>query len=203
MTQSPRRVGYPCTCACGPCPEARSDHRYLFGVSAAGGKPRFRVDAPKRIPAGGTTNDRLAHGYPLGARARVWRAVAQLGSAPDWGSGGRRFKSCQPDVKAQVRVGFSPGLHHVRGWFSVVPLWSPRHGAGRPPVDEQGAANPLPVDKGTKRGPERLRQHSRGLGTHHKLLVAGPLRRACLRCPAVERKALACSAAEARWRSSG
>lgn len=25
------------------------------------------------------------------------RAVAQLGSAPDWGSGGRRFKSCQPD----------------------------------------------------------------------------------------------------------
>ena len=25
------------------------------------------------------------------------RAVAQFGSAPDWGSGGRRFKSCQPD----------------------------------------------------------------------------------------------------------
>lgn len=25
------------------------------------------------------------------------RAVAQLGSAPDWGSGGRKFKSCQPD----------------------------------------------------------------------------------------------------------
>jgi CDP-diacylglycerol--glycerol-3-phosphate 3-phosphatidyltransferase len=24
--------------------------------------------------------------------------VAQLGSAPDWGSGGRRFKSCRPDV---------------------------------------------------------------------------------------------------------
>ena len=31
------------------------------------------------------------------------RAVAQLGSAPDWGSGGRRFKSCQPDKgKPQV-----------------------------------------------------------------------------------------------------
>ena len=27
------------------------------------------------------------------------RDVAQLGSAPDWGSGGRRFKSCQPDSK--------------------------------------------------------------------------------------------------------
>ena len=27
------------------------------------------------------------------------RAVAQLGSAPYWGCGGRRFKSCQPDLK--------------------------------------------------------------------------------------------------------
>ncbi len=26
------------------------------------------------------------------------RAVAQLGSALDWGSRGRRFKSCQPDM---------------------------------------------------------------------------------------------------------
>ena len=25
------------------------------------------------------------------------RGVAQPGSAPDWGSGGRRFKSCRPD----------------------------------------------------------------------------------------------------------
>ena len=28
------------------------------------------------------------------------RAVAQLGSALDWGSRGRRFKSCQPDQKS-------------------------------------------------------------------------------------------------------
>ncbi len=28
------------------------------------------------------------------------RAVAQLGSALDWGSRGRRFKSCQPDGHA-------------------------------------------------------------------------------------------------------
>lgn len=35
------------------------------------------------------------------------RVVAQLGSAPDWGSGGRRFKSCQPDrVCALVRARF-------------------------------------------------------------------------------------------------
>ena len=32
----------------------------------------------------------------LGGSA-VFRAVAQLGSALDWGSRGRRFKSCQPD----------------------------------------------------------------------------------------------------------
>tara|TARA_B110000503_G_scaffold70279_1_gene109386 strand:+ start:36 stop:239 length:204 start_codon:yes stop_codon:yes gene_type:complete len=25
------------------------------------------------------------------------RGVAQLGSAPAWGAGGRRFKSCRPD----------------------------------------------------------------------------------------------------------
>ena len=31
------------------------------------------------------------------------RAVAQLGSALDWGSRGRRFKSCQPDRSMQVR----------------------------------------------------------------------------------------------------
>ena len=28
---------------------------------------------------------------------RTYRAVAQFGSALDWGSRGRRFKSCQPD----------------------------------------------------------------------------------------------------------
>ena len=32
------------------------------------------------------------------------RAVAQLGSALDWGSRGRRFKSCQPDWDEQRRV---------------------------------------------------------------------------------------------------
>lgn len=31
------------------------------------------------------------------ALARTNRDVAQLGSAPDWGSGGRRFESCHPD----------------------------------------------------------------------------------------------------------
>ena len=40
------------------------------------------------------------------------RAVAQLGSAPDWGSGGRRFKSCQPDnLHSQ---GVVPGAHDRR-----------------------------------------------------------------------------------------
>ena len=34
---------------------------------------------------------------------RRHRAVAQLGGAPDWGSGCRRFKSCRPD---QLDKGF-------------------------------------------------------------------------------------------------
>ena len=41
-------------------------------------------------------------------RMTRWRrAVAQLGSALDWGSRGRRFKSCQPDhVKAEQLLRF-------------------------------------------------------------------------------------------------
>jgi hypothetical protein len=41
------------------------------------------------------------------------RAVAQLGSALDWGSRGRRFKSCQPDQKVPETQGF-PGLLRVK-----------------------------------------------------------------------------------------
>jgi len=47
---------------------------------------------------------------PLPAIPAAPRAVAQLGSALDWGSSGRRFKSCQPDnekpAPTSVGVGF-------------------------------------------------------------------------------------------------
>jgi hypothetical protein len=48
------------------------------------------------------------------------RAVAQLGSAPDWGSGGRKFKSCQPDLvsgasKAPQKKGKGP--IRLRPWM--------------------------------------------------------------------------------------
>ena len=45
---------------------------------------------------------RSVRDFPAGARQRD---VAQLGSALDWGSRGRRFKSCRPDV---VSVGQRP-----------------------------------------------------------------------------------------------
>ncbi len=32
---------------------------------------------------------------------RQYRGVAQPGSAPEWGSGGRRFKSSHPDQKVE------------------------------------------------------------------------------------------------------
>ncbi len=47
--------------------------------------------------------------------------MAQFGSAPDWGSGGRKFKSCHPNQKILTRVSFfcakalrlvSPTLQH-------------------------------------------------------------------------------------------
>ena len=34
-----------------------------------------------------------------------YRGVAQLGSAPAWGAGGRRFKSCRPDQLNPYGVG--------------------------------------------------------------------------------------------------
>ena len=47
-------------------------------------------------------------------RARSTRAVAQLGSALDWGSRGRRFKSCQPDreIASDQRKRWS-GAHFI------------------------------------------------------------------------------------------
>ena len=44
-----------------------------------------------------------------------FRAVAQLGSALDWGSRGRRFKSCQPDAYGGTRWGATIFLdfHHL------------------------------------------------------------------------------------------
>ena len=49
------------------------------------------------------------------------RAVAQLGSALDWGSRGRRFKSCQPDRKSLMRSNFHQGFVVSERRF----LWSP------------------------------------------------------------------------------
>src|SRR6185437_10251077 len=52
------------------------------------------------------------------------RDVAQFGSALDWGSRGRRFKSGRPDQKVQVRRGSG---------FSLGPLFDLREPIGEPP----------------------------------------------------------------------
>jgi hypothetical protein len=53
--------------------------------------------------------------------------VAQLGSALDWGSRGRRFKSCQPDVTTKDRserigpsslLAFAKWAPPPRGWVN-------------------------------------------------------------------------------------
>ncbi len=80
---------------------------------------RFTPRVRRSNPRGGTARICLAHRYPLGARVRVRRAVAQLGSAPDWGSGGRRFKSCQPDVAWDLGCFLGPFQRsrvHFRIW---------------------------------------------------------------------------------------
>src|SRR5438876_10057204 len=44
---------------------------------------------------------------------RLRRGVAQPGSAPEWGSGGRRFKSCLPDSDLAGRRLSLPTPAHV------------------------------------------------------------------------------------------
>ena len=58
------------------------------------------------------------------------RAVAQLGSALDWGSRGRRFKSCQPDrvmsqdiADTRTYGNVGPGVSSFRGSWLVVAVW--------------------------------------------------------------------------------
>ena len=34
----------------------------------------------------------------------IFRDVAQAGSAPGWGSGGRKFESCRPDLIGQTGI---------------------------------------------------------------------------------------------------
>ncbi len=34
----------------------------------------------------------------------IFRDVAQAGSAPGWGSGGRKFESCRPDLTGQTGI---------------------------------------------------------------------------------------------------
>ena len=62
--------------------------------TSAGGVGRFRGHAEAAVV------------FPSLHWPRAWgiRAVAQLGSALDWGSRGRRFKSCQPDRRSRALI---------------------------------------------------------------------------------------------------
>jgi hypothetical protein len=70
------------------------------------------------------------------------RGVAQSGSAPGWGPGGRRFKSCLPDVRKSWysassclgrRCGFCPKGSIGAPFFSATAQRSP----SKPPADRE------------------------------------------------------------------
>src|SRR5436309_9785290 len=68
----------------------------------------------------GTGSTPVARSWP-GVESPGPRGVAQSGSAPGWGPGGRRFKSCLPDgTKAPLRHGFLVILH-LGCWTVCVP----------------------------------------------------------------------------------
>jgi hypothetical protein len=79
------------------------------------------------------------------------RGVAQLGSAPVWGAGGRRFKSCLPD---HLKLGWPhhPGLYIFRHLYAVNGPTACDYGAEQPPHNHreptgrwQNGRNPLAV----------------------------------------------------------
>ena len=71
------------------------------------GRPDRAVPAANRLGWGrpSAVGFRPAAGDP-GQR----RAVAQFGSALDWGSSGRRFKSCQPDTRKPALTSIGAGF---------------------------------------------------------------------------------------------
>ena len=73
--------------------------------------------------------------YCLPARSCGRRAVAQLGSALDWGSRGRRFKSCQPDGNVAGQ-----GLNPEDRIEALDMFWGPIGGWRQPMVRTQRAA---------------------------------------------------------------
>ena len=138
----------------------------LRGHADRGVRPRAR-EAPPEVGAGARHTDfkrgmpcarvSFAPAGPASAGFRVGkpRAVAQLGSALDWGSRGRRFKSCQPDRSGpdlfrQVRARFHarsgrPGRCRARV--------SPGTGSGPPGLARaepaQGGPRSLPAGRRT------------------------------------------------------
>jgi DNA mismatch endonuclease (patch repair protein) len=92
--------------------------------------------------------------------------VAQLGSALDWGSRGRRFKSCQPDhVKRRVPPFFTCHRHcvlHCRGLYSG-PMRDPK-------ASSETARRVMQGNKGRDTKPElRVRRLVHALGLRYQV----------------------------------
>jgi hypothetical protein len=75
--------------------------RWCGRAPRAPSKVAPRPRRPRRGAGTTAVGLRPAAGGPTGD-AEHDRAVAQFGSALDWGSSGRRFKSCQPDAGQSV-----------------------------------------------------------------------------------------------------
>src|SRR5579859_3183492 len=144
MTATPL-VSRPCTAAVTRHPVPLIDNECTFAGSARGhgsgrpvpARPPLPCWYPQMLVSGtwcasgwaSVVAGHEVHGKPsrcakvIGVRMGG-RDVAQFGSALDWGSRGRRFKSGRPDQKVQVRrgSGFAPG-----------PLFDHREPIGEPP----------------------------------------------------------------------
>ena len=111
-------------CDPGPVPALDDDRADRLQPAAdRGGRHPDRGRDARGVPAPGEAGRRLkpVTWLTVPGNRHGPRAVAQLGSAPDWGSGGRKFKSCQPDQKSPDETEFSSGL---QPWSGLTLFWS-------------------------------------------------------------------------------
>ena len=99
----PGMAGSSCRAAREPS-GARRSPTAACAVAAPAGSRGARGCAITNICSHAGRTDRAPNaGARLSVESTRPRGVAQSGSAPGWGPGGRRFKSCLPDEKSQVQ----------------------------------------------------------------------------------------------------
>ena len=115
------------------------------------------------------------HGRP-GARLRVRRGVAQSGSAPVWGTGGRGFKSRRPDQHLSVRAESTTRSSRPRGVgpAAVERLATDPLGSSLDQAASAGELTLLSAAPGSSFGRSRITRRACGRRSGHSIGLTRP-----------------------------